>query len=69
MLRLLLTSSLAAFRFFFFFTPFAIRNQLLATEKVMLSADCFTGSENNFVSVGADELPAVAAARDAEVSA
>eukprot|EP00752_Nemacystus_decipiens_P006641 g5971.t1 len=32
--------------------PIAELDQLLATEKVMLSADCFQGSENNFVPVG-----------------
>lgn len=31
--------------------------QLLATEKVMLSADCFQGSENNFVPVEGSALP------------
>ena len=41
-------------------------HQLLATEKVMLSVDCFTGSENNFVPVATADLPS--AVQDAKVN-
>lgn len=47
--------------------PPPVMLQLLATDKVMLSADCFADSENNFVPVEMADLPS--AAQEAEVSA